>query len=219
MTNRVTGHEDTMNDYLSYQQSYGLYPDIDVNMDVSYVVSEYLEFLMDRILPYNRYRPGFKQPPITYYNLLQKLYDIPFYPKMDDDEHRYSDGISLRSRYAIVTNLREEEEELLLSYYDCSMLEMMVALALKIEEHIMADPAYGNRTGQWFWYMIRSLGLNFYHDSNYKDEEVYNIIRKYSNGEYEPNGMGGLFYIPQIDEDLRKKSIWYQTMRYLDTQV
>lgn len=51
------------------------------------------------------------------------------------------------------------------SYLDnrpCSVLEMIIALAIRLEEHIMDDPDIGNRTGQWFWDMIVSLGLGFY---------------------------------------------------------
>ena len=36
---------------------------------------------------------------------------------------------------------------------------MMIALAIRCEEHIMDDPDAGDRTGQWFWSMLVSLGL------------------------------------------------------------
>ena len=53
----------------------------------------------------------------------------------------------------------------------CSVLEMMIALAIRCEEHIMDDPDVGNRTGQWFWkdvykrqdlYMSSSFLRDFY---------------------------------------------------------
>lgn len=190
------------------------------DVDVGYIDSEYYDWLIDRILPYNRWA-DVPEPPITYYDLLHALYNIPYEPFLDDDEHRYADGIALRERFAIIANLREEEEELLTNWYECSVLEMMVALALKCEEQIMHDPEYGSRTKQWFWFMIRSLGLNKFCDA-YMDkhpeaiDDIKDIVERFMRNEYKPNGEGGLFIV-DCGEDLSKKSIWYQLMRYLDT--
>lgn len=52
-------------------------------------------------------------------------------------------------------------------------LEMIIALAIRLEEHIMDDPDIGNRTGQWFWDMIVSLGLG--------SEGLIDVIRRFLN--------------------------------------
>lgn len=54
----------------------------------------------------------------------------------------------------------------LLDQYECSVLEVMIALALRMEEETMASSEFGDRTNQWFWYMIVSLGLSGMTDSN-----------------------------------------------------
>ena len=43
------------------------------------------------------------------------------------------------------------------AYISCSVLEMMVALAICCEETYMDNPNIGNRTGQWFWNMVKNI--------------------------------------------------------------
>ena len=127
------------------------------------------------------------------------------------DENRLLDGLDLRFRFA--------DEN---SYYidgDCSVLEMMVALSLRCEEHIMSDDEIGNRTGRWFWEMIDNLGLESMYDDNFDKVYADKIIYRFLNREYEPNGDGGLFTVRNRNVDLRKVEIWYQLMWYLDEVI
>ncbi len=101
----------------------------------------------------------------------------------------------------------------------CSVLEMMIALAIRLEEHIMDDPEVGNRTGQWFWNMIVNLGLGSMNDSRFNKLYVQNIIHKFLEREYQPNGKGGLFTIEDCRYDLREIEIWYQACWYLDNII
>ena len=96
---------------------------------------------------------------------------------------------------------------------------MMVALAIRCEENIMDDPSYGNRTGQWFWGMIVNLGLGFMTDSRFDEKFVDDVIFRFLNREYEPDGKGGLFTVRNCKYDLRTVEIWYQMCWYLDTFV
>ena len=99
----------------------------------------------------------------------------------------------------------------------CSMFEMMIALSLRCEETIMDDPRYGNRTKQWFWQMIKSLGLNYMNDDGFDRNTFQMAIDKFLNHKYEPNGKGGLFTIRECDKDLRQYDIWSQLCCYLDS--
>ena len=127
------------------------------------------------------------------------------------DENRELDGLYLRFRFA--------DEN---SYYidgDCSVLEMMVALSLKCEEQIMSDDDIGNRTGRWFWEMIDNLGLESMYDDNFDKIYADEVIYRFLNRKYEPNGDGGLFRVNNRIEDMRKVEIWYQMCWYLDTLI
>lgn len=147
----------------------------------------------------------------SYNKLLKYLNNKKFAYIMPLDENRLLDGLDLRFRFA--------DEN---SYYidgDCSILEMMVALSLRCEEHIMSDDEIGNRTGRWFWEMIDNLGLESMYDDNFDKVYADKIIYRFLNREYEPNGDGGLFTIHNRNVDLRKVEIWYQLMWYLDEVI
>lgn len=79
----------------------------------------------------------------------------------------------------------------------------------------MDDPSVGNRTGQWFWGMIVSLGLGSMIDARFDEKFVNDAITKFLNREYETNGKGGLFTVPNCDIDMRTATIWRQLCRYL----
>ena len=95
------------------------------------------------------------------------------------------------------------------------MLEMMVALAVRIEEHIMEDSSAGNRVGQWFWNMVVSLGLAAMDDGRFHEDRADYILDRFERRDYEYNGAGGLFTVNHPTEDMRRLDIWYQLMHYL----
>ena len=149
---------------------------------------------------------------VSYRKLLMHLHNIEFTWFIPYDDNRADDGIMLRRKYA----LAHHDEEL--SDYisgPCSVLEMMAALAIRCEESIMDDTLFGNRTGQWFWGMIRNLGLSPMNDLNFDAEFVDDVIARFLNREYEPDGKGGLFTIKNCDHDLRTVEIWRQLSWYL----
>lgn len=153
---------------------------------------------------------------ISYRKLLTRLHHTRFKYVMGRDKNQAVHGIGLRRRFAL-----QHAEELYDSIMDilvgpCSVLEMMVALAIRCEEDIMDDPRVGNRVSQWFWGMIVSLGLGSMQDSRYDEEYVDRTITRFLNRDYEPNGKGGLFTIENCDVDLRNVEIWCQLCWYLD---
>lgn len=141
---------------------------------------------------------------LSYRKLLSYLYDTEFVYILEKDENRASDGIDFRHHFGYMDTR------------PCSVLEMMLALAYKVEDTIMDDPDSGNRTGQWFWNMIVNLGLGNMIDYRFNLEYVEHVIQRFLNREYEPNGKGGLFTVYDIKYDMRTIEIWYQMMFYLD---
>lgn len=149
---------------------------------------------------------------VSYRKLLMHLHDIEFTWFVPHDDNRADDGIQLRRRYAL------DQNDLSLSRYilgPCSVLEMMVALAIRCEETIMDDASMGDRTGQWFWGMIHSLGLSSMTDSKFDRDFVDEVIGRFLNREYEPDGRGGLFTVRHCAHDLRTVEIWCQLSWYL----
>lgn len=175
---------------------------------------KYFKWLFDTVCE-GRYAKA-----ISYKNLLTQLHDIIFVYLIPNDKNRAEDGIDLRYRFAI-TECRGERIDYILNVLDgpCSVLEMMVALSIRCEENIMDDPHIGNRTGQWFWGMIKNLGLSTMIDSRYDGQYVEEKVGRFLNRDYEPNGKGGLFTIKDCDYDLRNIEIWFQLNWYLDSIV
>ena len=149
----------------------------------------------------------------TYSRLLTRLHRIDFVYILPMDENRERDGIDLRYRFAYDENSVDDD---FLSERPCSVLEMMVALALRIEEDIAYDPDVGSRTHCWFWDMVHSLGLDGMDDYNYDEDYVDDVVDQFLYREYKRNGEGGLFTIENCPHDLRTVEIWYQMGWYLN---
>ena len=149
---------------------------------------------------------------VSYGKLLAHLHNIEFTWFIPRDDNRADDGIQLRRRFSLLC------EDASISAYihgPCSVLEMMVALAIRCEETIMDDSMLGNRTGQWFWSMIHNLGLTPMTNSNFDREYVDDVIARFLNRDYEPDGRGGLFTVRHCTHDMRTVEIWCQLSWYL----
>lgn len=144
------------------------------------------------------------------------LHDVEFTFSIPRDGDRAEYGIGLRRRFAIDKGYDDLSDIL---DGPCSVLEMMIGLAIQCEEDIMDNPAIGDRTGQWFWGMIVNLGLGAMDDSKFNKRNAEDIIARFLNREYEPDGTGGLFKIRRCDRDLRYVEIWWQLCWYLDSIV
>lgn len=81
----------------------------------------------------------------------------------------------------------------------------------------MDDTQMGDRAGQWFWGMVHSLGLSPMIDPKFDRQFVDDVITRFLNREYEPDGNGGLFTIRHCAHDLRTVEIWWQLSWYLDS--
>ena len=176
------------------------------------ICNEYFDWLHDLVCG-KRYSKA-----ISYRKLLMTLHSIEFRYSIARDADRAMDGTSLRYRFARQYGYANTAS-LTCMDIECSVLEMMVALSIRCEEDYMDDPLVGDRTGQWFWGMIVNLGLGSMVDSRFDKQFVENIIERFLNREYEPNGKGGLFTVRNCNVDLRDVEIWYQLCYFLDTII
>lgn len=152
----------------------------------------------------------------SYRKLFEHLHSRPFTYIIEMDSNREIDGIDLRYRFAYE---KDYDYRMVAAYLDdrqCSILEMMVALSLRCEEHIMDNPEIGNRIGQWFWSMIENLGLSDMSDSKFNKRYTDQVLDRLLKREYERNGEGGLFTVNHRPIDLRTVEIWYQMCWYLN---
>lgn len=154
---------------------------------------------------------------LSYRRLLTRLNEIEFTYLIGLDGNRAEDGIELRYRFGYETDIDCSVISAYLDDHPCSVLEMMLALSIRCEEHIMANPDIGDRTSQWFWAMVRNLGLGSMSGSRYDQKTVDSIVYRMLDRKYQRDGTGGLFAIPNCTRDLRTTDIWYQMCWYLNS--
>ena len=171
------------------------------------IQDEYFEWLVGIACVNNR--------AVSYRKLLSYLHETEFVYSIPMDGNRAEDGIELRYRFAH-GYLRDDDAEYAITG-PCSVLEMMLALAIRCEENIMDDPTKGDRTAQWFWGMIRSLGLGGMYDTNFDIDKARYVVDRFLDRDYNPNGSGGLFTVRDFDYDMRTIEIWHQLCEYLNS--
>lgn len=175
---------------------------------VKNIKNEYFNWLLDIL--------GNKSSDYT--NLLKELFTTEFVWTIELDSNRASDGICLRENFADAKRYSVDKVNEAIDF-PCSVLEMMIALAVRCETHITIDNKIGNQSYKWFWRMINNLRLSSMTDANYKQSYTKNRLDIFLHREYEKNGVGGLFTISDDSVDMRKIEIWYQLQRYLNELI
>lgn len=175
------------------------------------IINEYFEWLSDCTKD---------KKHLNHRNLLMLLHNTEFRYSILMDSNRAEDGVDLRYRFACKFGYPENRQEIC-RYLDgpCSVLEMMIALAIRCEESIMDDPDIGNRTPQWFWLMVRNLGLERMNNDRFNKDIANKKISIFLDRKYKRNGEGGLFIVNNARRDLRGVEIWYQMCWYLDSII
>lgn len=152
----------------------------------------------------------------NYTKLLEYLYSRSFYWVIPNDENRANDGLSLRRRFVTEGGctygdiLRELNSQ-------CTVLEMMLAACLRVEENLY-DPDLGSRTGKWLYDMIYSMRLDREVDTEFDEAIACEAVDLMLSRRYSKDGLGGLFWVPNAQEDFREIEIWYQMQYYMNTR-
>lgn len=164
----------------------------------------YLRWLIDLVTPD-------KEVAERYRKIFRIMLDTPFKWTIENDDNRAYDGLELRLKWSDSNGGYWEEW---MSEDECSMLEMMVALALRCENDIMYDEEFGDRSHEWFWAMMDNSGLLELGFMDLKGEflrkKVVQILRRINERSYKKDGKGGLFVAHFCDEDFREVEIWHQ---------
>lgn len=184
-------------------------------IDPESIKEEYLNWLLNKVeLNYHEGR--------RYLFVGSVLHKIEFYWTVANDDNRSSDGYGLRNVW-FVTELKHHNPDILHEQCEeglrgaCSMLEMMIALALRMENDFLMD-GETDRTANWFWLMMENLGLDKFDDEHVTfdtESEVYNRVLKVLDRTFDPDGTGGLFPLENPPGDQRETEIWYQACNYI----
>ena len=101
----------------------------------------------------------------------------------------------------------------------CSLLEMLIGLAVRMEIDLTQDPDYGDRTGVWFTQMLGDLGLMACRDEDFCRTWDLNYVSHagevFMDRAYEKDGSGAIFPLKNYNGDQRKLEIWSKMNRWL----
>ena len=147
----------------------------------------------------------------SYMRLLRTLHDIPFEWDIPMDANRNADGVNLRYIFGDELQI---PDYVIANYLDrssqASVLEVMAALALRMENDNLHDDAYGDRTSVWFSEMLDSLDIAWADDDNFDRESVEIAIDIFLRRKYDRYGHGGLFVVNLPATHMRNVELWYQ---------
>lgn len=180
-------------------------------MDISSdpFVVEYFEWLLKKV------HADSDGEYCNYRNLIYRLWQTNYHPSNPQDDHRRGDGLQLRYAFAYENQYSYTSiEESTLNpngYYECRVLEMMIALARRMENTLLSNWRE-DRTYVWFWRMISALGFesldDFSWDPNEEINPVDRTLERMMDGSFSPNGEGSLFVIYDPYYDCREHQIW-----------
>lgn len=154
-----------------------------------------------------------KRNHISYKKVAWLLFDTEFTWTIPLDENRASDGLYLRIEFA--NDVYGDSGMAKNIHGGCSVLELMVGLALRAERDFTGTMAGKPDIHHWISDMFSSTGLVEYDDNNFDHPRVSRIVSTVIDRTYSKNGKGGLFYIPKVDADMTELELWSQLMRYI----
>lgn len=144
---------------------------------------------------------------LEYSMLLNTLMETEFYWLVPRDENRARDGLELRDLY------EQETGETCDFDGPCTVLEMMLALAMRCNDEIMYDPEDPNRADQWFWTMICNLKVDVFDNKHFSKIDTEEILEKFLDRKYENFGQGVCFCLfppPKLSTNFYRSELWYQ---------
>lgn len=141
-------------------------------------------------------------------SLLQYLFEVDYIWIFPLDRNRAQDGIDLRCWWANMNRLdKETYDAIFANKGKCSMLEMFIAFANRIENDFMGNAVDANRTPLWFDEMLQSLGI--YNDLfSFDQANVDHILLNFFDHKI------SLFKIP--GGDISKMQLWDQMNCWLN---
>lgn len=157
-----------------------------------------------------------KNPARTYWSLIRHLFTKEFFWSVPNDDNRVEDGRNLRYQFSNQLEISPDRDWMNLN---CSMLEMLVALAGRL--------AFEDEGGaaSWFWELMDNVDLHQCSDAVYNSdnpgigEHVETVINNVIERTYLPNGQGGLFPLANPPKDQTKEELWYQMSHYLNERA
>ena len=139
-----------------------------------------------------------------YSMLLEHLFSVPFElnEHFELDEDRVRNGIDMRENWAERHVSRAFRDEFLDGFGPgISALEFFVVMSKQISDTLYFD----EKLGEFFWQMMKNLGLDCMNDEEFDQEIVNKILINLWLRKFNRDGSGGgLFCVPNCKFDMKK---------------
>lgn len=167
---------------------------------------EYQTWVIKNFIDHKHYDWG------RYRNLLTNLWSISFVSKHPMDINRMVDGNTLKVRFGqdAGKDISDRYFREWLNFSITSVLDVMVALALRTFEEITGDFPDPIPPSDIFWMMIENMHLENEDDNDFHQDEVIRRVENMMYRRYDSDGDGGLFRIKGTTHNMREAEIWYQ---------
>lgn len=156
-----------------------------------------------------------------YLGLLSLLHQKTFRWFIRNDDNRCEDGLALRNSFVDAFNW--DRDHLEVEYFlksECTILELLVALAKRTNDYMYDLNPDNDQTSKWFFEMITNLGFDRFSGKTIgrmHEVEIDDVLESLMDRTYDYYGHGSLFPVEKRPhKDMAKVEIWYQLMEYLD---
>lgn len=175
-------------------------------------ISEYYRWIVDQV--------NFYEYDVDCYQLLfQRLFEVEYKAVISRDINRVLDGKN-KLYNIFLNNIRSvyEPPEVYFGDHDyCSVLEMLIALSIRISDDIMYCSDANEGISKWFWIMLENLEFDQMDDDNYDQFTVDNVLHTFIERLYDESGSpGNIFYTNIRGINMKDMEIWDQCNCYFD---
>jgi len=156
--------------------------------------------------------PQIQEEKLTYWNVLRVLFTTEFawVDAVVNDENRIGDGKALRTEFIRSQGWTVADVDSAWVETGCSILEVMLGLALRLEFLADGTPHY------WFWVLMSNIGLRGFNDKRrFRKDYIDDILNRVIFRNYRPTGLGGFFPLQYPKEDQRDIELWAQMNEYV----
>lgn len=134
------------------------------------------------------------------------------------DVDRVTDARDLRERFLDEKGYPSYFKEKFFDDMMVTVLEVMVAFAIRIDRDVMGDPDYPDLTAPlWFWTMVKNVNFRL-EDCPEESKLRFSVDYKMDqimDQKYSYYGDGGFFRVENPKRDMRKTDIWMQMQWYM----
>ena len=138
--------------------------------------------------------------------LVSALSEVEFVWRHPMDENRALEGLELRNDFEYETGDYLDKSSGLIP--QCSMFEMLAALAIRCENQLMRNSLLGDRTSKWFFEFLDNLGLL---DCDERDvDHIVEVCEDFMDNKID------MFPLKDKKMNHKNEQIWKQLMAYLN---